>query len=369
MPRRQCALLLLAATIHCRSTRDVADDDTRCPLPPEQSAYRPATRTALASHPRCGSTWLRFLVERVSGHPTGAERKAWANVLGHFGGEADPNMPNRDGVLVKTHSLCYGCWPGANVKAERFTVEQNTSFGKTKVGEILGKKRAEQLFALGHCIKHPQFDLDKHLRAISRGRTREPVGDHLQCDFLYSSAVILIRDPLDAIKSNYHFRSEVLGMISPGTWSKDDYAFPRERARSFVEFYRSWTRFGEFNPTMVVRFEDLKSDVMDQLRRLANFLNFTIKGLEGKVECAARMSTIDKLKETSNVRYEMRAEKFFGSRGDTEARELLVYPDSLLDDFESMGLFEVREAYGYGPRSALQSSEREQIGGGSNSEL
>lgn len=354
-------LAVLAAGAFLLQDAEATDssDDVICPAPPSVSSHNPAKRTALASHPRAGSTWSRFLIERATGLPSGSEKPPWANVLPHFGGEANPKMPNREGVITKTHSSCYGCWPSADVQKERFTITRNSSkFTKKQMAKHAGKEYVKELESKGACLFFPPYDFNKHLGALSQmqgpaealRKKQMTQMDDTPCNYEYDKAIILIRDPLDAIKSNYHYRTAVLGMRPQGTWAQDDYDFPFERGESFVKFYDSWNRFAEFNPTITVKYEDLKSDTKRELRRIVDFLELEVS--DETLECAIRASTVDKLKETKMVGVGpggVKPDMFFGSRDQTTGKEAMLYPESLLTRFEKVGLSEMRELYGYGP--------------------
>merc|ERR1712032_171205 len=93
-----------------------------------------------------------------------------------------------------------------------------------------------------------------------KGKIKKMIGDELVCNFEYDRAIVLHRDPLDVIKSNYHYRTSVLKMRPAGTWAKDDYEFARERGESFVDFFWSWRRFAERRPALDILYEDLKAD-------------------------------------------------------------------------------------------------------------
>lgn len=356
------ACVMLAAT----AQGDVAD----CPVPPRVSGHKPAIRTALASHPRAGSTWMRYLLEHATGLPCGVEVPAWANVLPHVGGEADPEFPNRDGVITKTHSSCYGCWPGAPVGEERFTIKRNSSsFTRKKIAKSIGKEYVKELEQVGACLFFPPATFETKLKMLSRTQgSRDSLSrqaamhmDALPCTFEYEKAIILIRDPLDTVKSNYHYRTAVLGMRPKGTWGEDNYEFPFERGESFVKFYQSWRRFAEFNPTITVHYEALRANTSQELRRIMTFLELDVS--DEMIECAVQASTVDKLKETQEINKNMnvKADMFFGSRDQTMGKEELPYPEDLLDRWEEVGLFDMRELYGYGGRPSPSGTDKPEL--------
>jgi len=165
-----------------------------CPLPPYQIEYKErGPRTALASHPRAGSTWLRFLIERATGLPCGVERAFWANVLRHVGEDAkQPEKHNVEGIVVKTHSVCHGCWKDAD-KRLRLSLAENTSVREANLRAKLGDAFVDAHFKHGTCMLYPPKPLQRQL--VEKGMHVE----ELLCLKEYERAVILYRDPLDAI--------------------------------------------------------------------------------------------------------------------------------------------------------------------------
>eukprot|EP00747_Dinoflagellata_sp_TGD_P206890 gnl/TRDRNA2_/TRDRNA2_80521_c0_seq1.p1 gnl/TRDRNA2_/TRDRNA2_80521_c0~~gnl/TRDRNA2_/TRDRNA2_80521_c0_seq1.p1 ORF type:complete len:418 (-),score=56.97 gnl/TRDRNA2_/TRDRNA2_80521_c0_seq1:198-1451(-) len=348
--------------------RDEPDDPFECPLPPKWSWYRPPKRVALSSHPRSGSTWLRYLIERASGVPCGIEKTGWANVLPHYGGEkTEADRPNREGIVTKTHSTCAGCWRGAKL-SERQNVKDNTTYSKKEIRRFVPDQIAEALLRDGMCLHFGTRTLPNLLSIVEEAWNKKKkhlaptIADDLSmmpCRFEYDAAIFLYRDPLDVFKSNYHYRTRVLRLRPPGSWPADDYEFPKERARSYVEHFYSWQEFGKHAPMMSLRYEELKKDPVKNLRRILDFVNFT--DLEDKLlECSVEASSMDNLKEQPVRPNEgFTADEFFGSRNRTDSQEDLTYPEALLDYFESIGLFTVREQLGYGGRPAAQEPKQE----------
>jgi hypothetical protein len=335
-------------------------DCSACPLPPYQVSYHPPLRTALASHARAGSTWFRFMLERATHRPTGFEKADWANILQHVGGEEDPTAVNREGIVIKTHSSCHGCWGTASLH-ERLTIERNSSYS----AEDLQSRFPVIVSGLqerGCCLMTGMWNLDRVFRPmINRGKGGNQqklrrIALQSICNHPYDRAVILHRDPMDVIRSNYHYRTDVLGFREKQTWARDSHEFPMERAQSFVSFYWAWRRFAEMRPTLMVRYEDLKADPVGWMRKVIDFLDIIDHRLEVNsttLACAVNASTMSKLKtaKQEDIYASTAANKFFGSRQDTETEENLSYPMELLQRFKDIGLLEVRELLGYKDRA------------------
>eukprot|EP00928_Gymnodinium_smaydae_P030460 TRINITY_DN22651_c0_g1_i1.p1 TRINITY_DN22651_c0_g1~~TRINITY_DN22651_c0_g1_i1.p1 ORF type:complete len:389 (-),score=37.39 TRINITY_DN22651_c0_g1_i1:438-1604(-) len=327
------------------SQADVEHGDAGlCPLPPEQSHFKPELRTALASHPRAGSTWTRYLVERATGLPCGFESPKWANILPHRGEDSmKPEAVNKDGVLVKTHSSCYGCWSGSDL-ADRFTVERNTTFDEKQLRAAVGANFAKEIMSSGCCLIMPPDNLQSMLERSARPRHREKM-QRLPCRDTYDRAVVLFRNPLDNVRSNYHYRTAVLGMRPGNSWAANQHGFPRERMESWLNFYRTWSRFAEKKPVLWVLYENLKANPAAEIRRILDFLGFH-EVPQSQIECAVNASTIDKLRKEDTVS-KGQSPSFFGSRGSTEEKEALSFPPKLLRYFERIGVFEASRQLGY----------------------
>eukprot|EP00435_Cladocopium_sp_Y103_P046711 s804_g13.t1 len=320
-------------------------DTSICPLPPYRSWLRPPNRTALASHPRSGSTWTRFLLERASSSACGFEDPGWANVLPHAGGvEGKPDDINQDGLIIKTHSICFGCWPDAPIW-KRLRV-RNTSLGPEEAHRLLGPTEVtEKLESIGNCLIFPPGTLETAIKVRRNFNLEKKQAIQLHCTKMYDRAVVLIRDPLDVFRSNYHYRTKVLGLQRGRSWSKDQHAFVRERAEAWMNFYRSWLDFAQVRPAMLVYYELLKLNPAHEVQRMLQFLQVEVT--PEKLTCAIEQTTMGKLKGDRSSKGRVDETRFFGSRKETEARENLTYPPTLLINFDNMGLFKFANSMGY----------------------
>lgn len=120
-----------------------------------------------------------------------------------------------------------------------------------------------------------------------------------------------------------------------------------------MEFHEKWKTFAERRPALFVRYEDMKADPVQQLKRIFDFLGVEVPA--SKLACAVEQSTMDKLKEeTSKTRGRVKSQDFFGSRGSTEAQEDLSYPTALLDHFQQAGVFELARSLGYSKYTSVE---------------
>lgn len=205
------------------------------------------------------------------------------------------------------------------------------------------------LIDLGNCLTGGPRAVDDLLRM------RKPrINKDLPCENTYDQALLLFRYPLDNIRSNYHYRTKVLKMRGNGTWSQDDYAFPRERGEAWVKFYRAWERFAEVKPAIRVLYEDLKKHTARELRRIVDFLAQGLDSVtQARLECAVEASTMENLKTTDRLPKGFSgnfSDQFFGSRLKTEEKETLSFPVHLITYFREIGMFEIARQLGYEKR-------------------
>eukprot|EP00434_Breviolum_minutum_P027149 symbB.v1.2.024012.t1/scaffold2242.1/size84735/4 len=255
----------------------------------------------------------------------------------------EPNEINEEGVVVKTHSICYGCWHGAPLwKRLRL---RNTTL-KTSLGQkLLGVSEADELEKIGNCLIFPPGDLESVIRSRAKSATKLNKGTFL-CRKTYDRAVVLIRDPLDVFRSNYHYRTKVLKVKATPNWKHANYAFVRERAQAYMNFYQGWLDFAHVRPAMLVYYEHLKLRPAQEVRRILQFLEFQFVN-EEKLRCAVEQSALGKLKQESSLHNRIDARSFFGSRNETEAQENLSYTFQLLTHFDKSGLFSLASTMGY----------------------
>jgi len=187
----------------------------RVPLMFEQVYWRPRLgairragkrRTAVASYPRSGNTWLRYLVEAATGEPTGTiYQGSWDGGLGRV----------KDGVIIKTH-----------------------------------------LF-------------DSHR---------------------YTHAILIVRNPFDAIDSYFQYQRQMWGREGL-SWS----GFV-PKAVAYWQFHaRHW--LSARLQKVLVRFEDLRRDPAKELRVVLNWLGYQIP--PDCVLAAVEKCRIDRLRKAN----------------------------------------------------------------------
>ncbi|HEV2488858.1 MAG TPA: sulfotransferase domain-containing protein [Candidatus Acidoferrales bacterium] len=140
---------------------------------------------------------------------------------------------------------------------------------------------------------------DRFLQALPRPRV---MVSHKSFFSYYPSVIYIVRDPRDVAISRYYYELK-LGNIDDGHLMED---FIRSFVSGEIDEYRraggwgdhvlSWLamRMGHSN-FMLMRYEDLKSDTMGQLRRVASFMGL---GVDDKtLERSIRLSSKERMRE------------------------------------------------------------------------
>ncbi|KAK3086361.1 hypothetical protein FSP39_017393 [Pinctada imbricata] len=104
-------------------------------------------------------------------------------------------------------------------------------------------------------------------------KTHEFTPFHLKT---YQKAVLLIRNPYDAILSNFHLRHSKshTGTATDEEFKKDWDIYVQEGAERWRNTYLAWLKFT--GPLHIIRYEDLKDNFMQEVAALVKFLNFPI---------------------------------------------------------------------------------------------
>ncbi|ESP04708.1 hypothetical protein LOTGIDRAFT_94282, partial [Lottia gigantea] len=153
-------------------------------------------KTALASFPGSGNTWLRHLIQQVTGIATGSiYNDSFIRNHGFMGeGYRDDTV-----IVIKTHKL--------------------------------GLKERKK----------------------------------------YQKAVVLIRDPLDAIKAEFNrqYRGH-LGYAPYSVYRKNWPALTGKKTMKWYKFYLDWLEFK--GPLHVIQYEKLRNDTAHEMQKLLRFL-------------------------------------------------------------------------------------------------
>lgn len=187
----------------------------------------------LASYPSSGNTWLRYLIEGITGHYTGSMYNDISLRKKGFYGEG---VPSDSGVVV-------------TVKTHGHTTEKGA-----------------------HMPRPYQVEYNHH-------------------NEVNHSAVLLIRNPFNAIighrnldQGGHTGLAKEDQFLGPG-WQE----FVEIKAQAWLNFYSDWL---ENNPTeniLVLHYENIKQSLKHSLRKIAGFLGFEEHA--GRIDCTMQFQT------------------------------------------------------------------------------
>lgn len=126
----------------------------------------------------------------------------------------------QNGIVIKTHSVCDGCYP-KNYE-ENFNLPYNLDLCLNPSPGSFADKM--------HCGVSGQTG---SLRSHHKRQRQLPCCSSSQSP--YHKAIVLIRHPLDVVKSNFHFRLTSLGMKS-----EFNYDFVTDRISAWLQLYKRY---------------------------------------------------------------------------------------------------------------------------------
>eukprot|EP00092_Neocalanus_flemingeri_P000926 GFUD01000984.1.p1 GENE.GFUD01000984.1~~GFUD01000984.1.p1 ORF type:complete len:506 (-),score=105.02 GFUD01000984.1:121-1638(-) len=187
----------------------------------------------LASYPSSGNTWLRYLIEGITGHYTGS---MYNDISLRKKGLYGEGVPSNSGVVV-------------TIKTHGHTTEKGA-----------------------HIPRPNQIDYNHHAEV-----------NH--------SAILLIRNPFNAIighrnldQGGHTGLAKEDQFVGPG-WQE----FVEIKAQAWLNFYSDWL---ENNPTeniLVLHYENIKQSLKFSLRKIAGFLSF--EEHQGRIDCTIQFQT------------------------------------------------------------------------------
>ena len=204
--------------------------------------HGPFVHTALASFPGSGNTWVRSVVETAAGFKTGSVYLDPKLLCAGFEGEGE----TEDVVLVKTH------WPW-----------------DASSSDIV-------MDSVKLCLDSGQSveDLDVTLRNYP---------------WQVDRAVVLVRQPLDAMRSLFHLQTRGGSHDAEGSvhawesWRDAQWIRQSVRWATHSAYWRSRPY-----PCLVVKYEDLVKDPLATFQDILNFVNATAE--QSQLQCALNMS-------------------------------------------------------------------------------
>ncbi|MEQ8317313.1 MAG: sulfotransferase domain-containing protein [Phycisphaerales bacterium] len=268
----------------------------------------------IASYPRSGNTWLRFLIANcLSDHPFD-----WTGGLNAFAFELH---------FYREMMLERG-WDEAQ------TLDK---LREVAAGQPTASSIGDQIFVKSHDLWSPTHTFAGHTRR----------------------AILLVRDPLDVLLSGLHYarltrdyngddESYIRNYLECG----GDPAWIRMGYGSWSQHAKSWMNQDEF-PVSVVRYEDLKSNTETELVKICEFLELPV--YRHLIDKAAEKSSMERLRKSEVEAREkgqfggLRDGMFFINQGRSGQNLSDVSPE--LDDLFEEQFADDMKMFGYDRRT------------------
>lgn len=258
----------------------VEGEEIELAAPPEAPGAPAREIVWLASYPRSGNTWLRFLLDAYFFAPA-----LHLNDLGRLSMELDWWL-----LLAREHGL-----------PDRWIVSAGRAY----------QKRARPEGFPDHLFVKTHFPAAEWHPLIERTR----------------AAVHMVRDPRDVVLSGLNYSELNSGEIvgDPGEYAQRFVAqggpdhWLDMGYGSWDVHTRSWAERADF-PVLTVRYEDFKADTAGQFRRVLEFLGVPID--EGRLQVAVSRSGFERLRSlevasraTTALPGMLRGDRFFFHKG------------------------------------------------------
>ncbi|XP_048240954.1 WSC domain-containing protein 2-like [Haliotis rufescens] len=261
--------------------RRIQVPDLACPIP--SLSNRTLPKTALASYPGSGNTWMRHLLQELTGIYTGAIYKNKKLMENGFPGEG-----RTDGtvVAIKTHASVSTIYkrailiirnPYESFLAE-FTRQHSGQTGQGNLDHFKG-------ILTGSIYKDKKLMENGFPGEGRKDGTVVAIKTHASVSTIYKRAILIIRNPYGAFLAE--FARQHSGHTGQGNLDhfKDWKTYIEMSIGDYRSFFTSWLHHRDVLP---VFFDALKSNLTRELNRLSSFLKKA--GVEGKPQCALRNS-------------------------------------------------------------------------------
>ena len=132
---------------------------------------------------------------------------------------------------------------------------------------------------------------------------------HEQYRHDYRRAIYLVRDARDVVISNYWFLKRQYALDLPLDEFVEEFLFGRAFSYgAWHDHVRSWTRSREGSEVLVVRYEDLLSHSIRELRKICMFLQIDVS--DNQLEKAIDLNSFDAMKQRGEqARFKSATEK------------------------------------------------------------
>jgi len=187
----------------------------------------------LASYPSSGNTWLRYLIEGITGHYTGS---MYNDIMLRKKGFYGEGVPGDSGVVV-------------SVKTHGHTTEKGA-----------------------HMPRPYQVEYNHH-------------------NEVNHSAILLIRNPFNAIIGHRNLdQGGHTGLAKEDQFLGSGWQeFVEIKSQAWLNFYRDWLENNPSKNLLVLHYENIQQSLRHSLRKIAAFLGF--EEHQGRMDCTMQFQT------------------------------------------------------------------------------
>lgn len=153
--------------------------------------------------------------------------------------------------------------------------KSGNTWARVLIANLLSPGKPADFRAINELVPDPSSETKRHFMRMPRPRV---IKSHFVFDPRYPRVIYIVRDPRDVVISEYHYQRK--------TRNIDDHYPIEEYVHRFIagetypengswgEHVNGWLAARDGNPRfLLVRYENLLSDPVDELARIAAFLN------------------------------------------------------------------------------------------------
>ncbi len=145
-----------------------------------------------------------------------------------------------------------------------------TNCGRTWLRIILGQAIALH-YDLAKINIHDLFRLSEADPRLPAIKPMHEKYDQFGHGYASQKIILLVRDPRDALVSRYHQHKSKLGFDS-----LEHYVEESAELGDYIQFYNDWQTHQAAADLLVVRYEDMKTDTLNEISRVFAFLDLPI---------------------------------------------------------------------------------------------
>ncbi|XP_066553237.1 sulfotransferase 6B1 [Amia ocellicauda] len=170
-----------------------------------------------------------------------------------------------------------------------------------------------------------EFSNPEKYQFINEAPSPRLLGTHMHPDNIPASIaekktkiLVVLRNPKDTVVSFFHFTNKNPVLPTAESWDKffADFMSGEVPWGSYFDHALSWEKRIDNPNIMFVTYEDMKENLIEEIKQIANFFNFTLS--EEQVNTIAQESTFTAMKESSKHTHGQMGNVFFrkGEVGD-----------------------------------------------------